>query len=619
MKRLFVGILLATLLVPISARSHDSPPVPAYYGANVQSEDVYGVDLSSEVHQEIDLTSYRNYIIKLTENGSRWTDIDGGVVLSDANVHARNWIIQELEDVSEGRIQTEILGDHKSIVGVLPGWTSGDQPVFMVGGHYDSVQGAPGANDDGTGVAAALELARVMSQYRWPLDIYFCFWNSEEIGLWGSWEVASILSDRDLSLLHYFNVDMLLVDNPDGDPDEQVLAVYNAQAPFYKSKYYAYLLKALSNNIGINIMDPTPSARFFGWERSDHYSLLQQGYDQVSFLFESGFERDDSYHQPTDVWNNPLYNYTVATEAVRCIGAAMAFTMAYAPVQLTTMSYAATLQPGQSRTYFVPISTPTDVTVSSNWTGGEMEFSLRDPTNILLDEVEFSSAQSKMGELLSGQATSLALYKVIVTNPGNSSASYNLCIQYDADLNGDEILDSQQYWFDPIMFSLDLDADDLSDGLEKLLGTSRIDSDSDDDAMPDGWEYFHGLDPLTDDSLEDPDNDTVLNVFEFANSTDPQSPDSDQDSLPDGWEIENQLDPLTNDTQEDPDGDGFTNLEEFQLGQDPNAPDGPDATTTDSPDGQEPPAIPWTPLVVAGGAATIVVVSYAIIARKKHI
>jgi hypothetical protein len=619
MRSFFVGVLLATLLLPTSVGFDSTLSPSSHVGVSFQSEDVYGMDLSFELYQEIDLTSYRNYIIKLTENGSRWTDIDNGVSFSDANVHARNWIVQELEEVSEGRIQTEILGSHKSIVGVLPGWTSGDGPVFMVGGHYDSVKGAPGANDDGTGVAAALELARVMSRYRWPLDIYFCFWNSEEIGLWGSWEVANILSDRGLSLLHYFNVDMLLVDNPEGPRDEQVLAVYNAHAPFYKSKYYAYLMKALSNNIGINIMDPTPSTRFFGWERSDHYSLLQEGYEEVSFLFESGFERDDSYHQPTDVWNNPLYNYTVATEAVRCIGAAMAFTMAYAPVQLTSMRYRGILEPGQRKTYFVPISTPTDVTVFSNWTGGGLGFSLRDPTNILLDEVEFSSAQSTMVELLSGEAESLALHKVVVTNPSNFSASYSLCIRYDADINGDDILDSQQYWFDPIMFSLDLDADDLSDGLEKLLGTSRIDSDSDGDTMPDGWEYFHGLDPLRDDSLEDPDNDTVLNIFEFGNSTHPQSPDSDNDSLPDSWEIENGLDPLTNDTAEDPDEDGLTNLEEFELGQDPNSPDNPSTTTADGPDGVDLLDICWAPVFIAAGAATVLIVSYTIIARRRGV
>ncbi|TFF94334.1 Zn-dependent exopeptidase M28 [Candidatus Thorarchaeota archaeon] len=616
MRHLLVIIVVTGLVlpVPVCDPSVQFAPVPSDTAHD--SEQVYGTDLSYDVYQQIDLDSYRDYIIKLTENGSRWTEFSDSVTFSDANVYARNWIIKTLDEVSQGRIETEILGDHKSVVGILPGWASDDAPVFMVGGHYDSAPGAPGANDDGTGVAAALELARVMSQYSWPLDIYFCFWNSEEIGLLGSREVAGILNDRHLDVLHYFNVDMLLVDDPDGDPDEQVLSVYNNYAPFHESKYYSYLLKALSNNIGINIVDPTPSSRFFGWQRSDHYSFVQEGYSQVSFLFESGFERDDSYHQPTDVWNNPLYNYTVATEAVKCIGASMAFVMAYAPSQLTHMDYEESLEPGQTRAYYIPISAPTNMTVYSNWTGGGLDFSLRSPSNLLIDEAQFSGSNMDSVEALGGSAESLALYKVVVSNPSSTPVVYDISVRYDVDLNGDDILDSKQYWFDPIMFSLDLDGDDLSDGLEKLIGTSRTDSDSDGDAMPDGWEYFHGLDPLTDDALEDPDNDTVLNLFEFGNSTDPQCSDTDQDALPDDWEIEHGLDPLTNDTAEDPDNDGFTNLEEYELDQDPNS---PDMTTTTATSSTTEIGMPWGMVVMVAGMAAVVILVGILLLRRRNL
>ncbi len=616
MKQSIVACLLFTILFASATGTDGVSYTSTPLGLSIGSSDVYGADLSYDIYQEIDLASYRNYIIKLTENGSRWTSLDDGITFSDANVHARNWIVQELERVSEGRIEIEILGDYKSVIGVLPGWASGNAPVFMVGGHYDSVPGAPGANDDGTGVAAALELARVMSQYRWALDIYFCFWNSEEIGLWGSWEVTNIFHDRDLALLHYYNVDMLLVDDPEGASDKQFLAVYNTYAPFHESKYYAYLMKALSNNIGINIVDPTPSTRFFGWERSDHYSFIRSGYNQVSFLFESGFDRDDAYHQPADVWNNPLYNYTVATEAVRCIGASMAFTMSYAPLQLSKMSYDGTLQPGQNRAYLVPISTPTDVAVYSNWTGGELEFTLRDPSNTIVDEACFIDGTSEMIEALNGAAESAGLYKVMVNNPGDTSTSYSVSIRYDADLNGDDVLDSQQYWFDPIMFSLDLDNDGLSDGLEKLIGTSRINSDTDDDGMPDGWEYYNGLDPLVDDSMEDPDDDGLTNLEEYTHGTDPQNPDSDSDDMPDGWEIEHGLDPLTDDAADDPDGDGFSNLEEFVLGQDPNSSDiAMENTTEDS----EAMTLHWYPLIVAAGAAGCVIIFGIALLKRRGI
>ncbi len=47
----------------------------------------------------------------------------------------------------------------ENIEAVLPGTTTPDE-IVVVGAHYDSVTGCPGANDNGTGVAATLELAR---------------------------------------------------------------------------------------------------------------------------------------------------------------------------------------------------------------------------------------------------------------------------------------------------------------------------------------------------------------------------------------------------------------------------------------------------------------------------
>jgi hypothetical protein len=55
----------------------------------------------------------------------------------------------------------------------------------MVGAHYDSTSepdegDAPGATDNGGGVAIVLEIARVMSQYSFNNTIKFSLWNAEE-------------------------------------------------------------------------------------------------------------------------------------------------------------------------------------------------------------------------------------------------------------------------------------------------------------------------------------------------------------------------------------------------------------------------------------------------------
>ena len=75
-------------------------------------------------------------------------------------------------------------------------------PTLVIGAHYDSPDDAPGANDNGTGVAAALELARSLAQLK-PLShrLRLAFWVNEEQPYgktpdMGSWQHAKALKDR---------------------------------------------------------------------------------------------------------------------------------------------------------------------------------------------------------------------------------------------------------------------------------------------------------------------------------------------------------------------------------------------------------------------------------------
>ena len=52
--------------------------------------------------------------------------------------------------------------------------------VLIVGAHYDSVVGSTGANDNGSGVAATLELARLFAKKKFPLTVKFVFFTNEE-------------------------------------------------------------------------------------------------------------------------------------------------------------------------------------------------------------------------------------------------------------------------------------------------------------------------------------------------------------------------------------------------------------------------------------------------------
>ena len=536
---------------------------------------VYDDDLSAHIFNAVSEESYKNYIIKLTENGSRWTGNGEYLEFSDANVYARFWISQQLREVSNNRIEVEVIGDHKSIVGILPGWIPFDAPCIMIGGHYDSVPGAPGANDDGTGIAAILELARVLSNYSWPLDVYFCAWNSEEIGLLGSAEAASIFEKEGIEILIYYNIDMLLVENNEAKVNERVLMVYNSHplTQYQTSHLFADLTRVMSNNLGLNLIKPEPSMRFPYWLNSDHASFLRSGYQRVLFAFESGAHRDIAYHSPSDVWDNPLYNYTLARETVASIGASMAFVMARAYGRLTNPKYSGSLDSHGTRKYFIAISTPTDIMINSRWQNAEFSFTLLAPNGTILESNQEFSMMSKFHTIMRCPVEDNGLYSLILENKDSNIVPYEVEFYYESDIDGNNVSDSLESWFEPSMFVRDIDGDGLVDGHEILLGTITWIADSDSDEIPDGWEFNNGLDPLTNDANLDPDNDTLSNLNEYLNGTNPFNNDTDYDLIPDNWEIANGLDPLTDDAMADPDSDGISNLEEYRANLDPQTPD----------------------------------------------
>ena len=79
--------------------------------------------------------------------------------------------------------------------------------VLIVGAHLDSVDSGPGINDNGTGVAALIEIAEALRRRAPALHARFAFWGAEEYGLFGSRAYVEGL-DRS-TVAGYLNFDML--------------------------------------------------------------------------------------------------------------------------------------------------------------------------------------------------------------------------------------------------------------------------------------------------------------------------------------------------------------------------------------------------------------------------
>jgi Zn-dependent M28 family amino/carboxypeptidase len=87
----------------------------------------------------------------------------------------------------------------------------GDGPaIVMLGAHLDSVLEGPGVNDNGSGVAAVVEIARVLAAGDVTQGVQFALWSAEELGTLGSAHYVESLAPEDLDRLDaYLNLDML--------------------------------------------------------------------------------------------------------------------------------------------------------------------------------------------------------------------------------------------------------------------------------------------------------------------------------------------------------------------------------------------------------------------------
>ena len=91
-----------------------------------------------------------------------------------------------------------------------PKKSTGNEKAVVVSSHYDSVVGAPGANDNASGTGLVLELARAFQNVETDKEIRFITFGSEETGLLGSDYYVNSLSQKERDrILGVFNADMV--------------------------------------------------------------------------------------------------------------------------------------------------------------------------------------------------------------------------------------------------------------------------------------------------------------------------------------------------------------------------------------------------------------------------
>lgn len=187
----------------------------------------------AQIVREIDARNIERTIRKLVSFGTRNTLSEQGDPRRGVGA-ARDWLFTEFSKVAEqsgGRMTVEKQSFLQpkaarvpepttvtNIVATLKGkQAEAEARTYVVSGHYDSMCtsptdakcDAPGANDDASGTAAVLELARVMAKYKFDATIVFMTVAGEEQGLLGSTYFAEQAKQKHVDVEAMFTNDII--------------------------------------------------------------------------------------------------------------------------------------------------------------------------------------------------------------------------------------------------------------------------------------------------------------------------------------------------------------------------------------------------------------------------
>ncbi|MFA1547916.1 M20/M25/M40 family metallo-hydrolase [Actinomadura chokoriensis] len=185
--------------------------------------------------------------------------------------------------------------------------------AVIVSAHYDSVPGSPGANDDGSGTALCLELARVLKRLPTQQAVRVCLWGSEEYGLIGARHYVKQLDEAGVAQISgCFQNDMVATSHPPAGT-YWLLSVDGADNTTTAA------VNAAARRLGYVDQTKGPTAR----GSSDHEAFYERGIPAGNFSWrgsEAPSQLEPIYHTPEDTiaQNISLERLQVSLELIGC-------------------------------------------------------------------------------------------------------------------------------------------------------------------------------------------------------------------------------------------------------------------------------------------------------------
>ena len=232
-------------------------------------------------------------------------------------IKAAKWIGSEFEAAGlQVAFQDYELNEglFRNVVGFRPGETP-DAPTIVIGAHYDAYGGFPGADDNASGVAVLLELARTLPGNSPRFGQYFVAFSTEEPPFFGtddmgSFRFASKLVDEgvDVSLMIALDMVGFFSDEPGSQsmPLSILRLLYPGEGNFLAvtgNLKSGESIRRVKQGIKAVRELPVYSFRapdgFAGIDWSDHQSFWKLGLPAV-LVTDTSFHRNPYYHERGD-------------------------------------------------------------------------------------------------------------------------------------------------------------------------------------------------------------------------------------------------------------------------------------------------------------------------------
>lgn len=240
------------------------------------------------------------------------------------NPSSAHW--QEVQDLCADRL-TELgytvqLFEYDTGVDVLGRKEGASLPdeIVMIGAHYDHLPDCNGADDNATGVAATLEIARMLAMVELQRTVVVACWDEEEDGLLGSRAFAASAAADALDIATYINFDMIgyYSEAPNSQMVPPGLDIAfpsqyaQVEGDMFRGNFIALIpnqgalmtatdFAAQGERVGLRslVIDlPAGSENselFADLQRSDHAAFWEQGFPAV-FVTDTGEFRNPHYH-----------------------------------------------------------------------------------------------------------------------------------------------------------------------------------------------------------------------------------------------------------------------------------------------------------------------------------